>query len=227
MNPASPLRGQSKAAIIADEIELLIHRDGLDAGDRLGTKEFLQQSFGVARATVNEAVKLLHERGRLVAKSGPGGGLFIAVPDSALQMGRFLLAVGSDVQRVSDAMGLRNHLEYLIVRHAVEHRTEEDIAELSAIAERMARTREDPAGHMACVWDLHRRIAEITPNQALSSTYLGVVTFIRHNVAGRSTTDEFTRFFTRRLAAHQRLVEVIAVGDVGQVDDAVREHNEN
>lgn len=226
MMPVSPVRGQSKAALVADEIERLIHQDGLAAGDRLGTKESLQQRFGVARATVNEAVKLLHERGRLVAKSGPGGGLFISVPDAGLQMGRFLVSVGSDVHTVSDAVELRDHLEYLVVRHAVQHRTEQDIAELRQIAGTMASTRDDPAGHMRSVWDLHWRIAAITPNTTLSSTYLGLATFIRDNVAGRSPIDEFERFFTRRLAAHEQLVEVIAAGDLSGVDAAVSAHNE-
>lgn len=226
MLPMSPVHGQSKAALVADEIERLIHQDNLGAGDRLGTKESLQQRFGVARATVNEAVKLLHERGRLVAKSGPGGGLFISVPDAGLQMGRFLVSVGSDVHTVSDAAELRDHLEYLLVHHATQHRTEQDIAELREIAERMASTRDDPAGHMRSVWDLHWRIAAITPNRTLSSTYLGLATFIRDNVAGRSPTDEFERFFARRLAAHQDLVEVIASGEASRVAAVVTGHNE-
>lgn len=225
MMPASPVRGQSKAALVADEIERLIHQDGLGAGDRLGTKESLQRQFGVARATVNEAVKLLHERGRLIAKSGPGGGLFISVPDAELQMGRFLVSVGSDVHSVSDAAELRDHLEYLVVRHAVQHRTEQDIAELTEIAQRMAGTRDDPDGFMRLVWDLHWRIATITPNTTLSSTYLGLATFIRDNVAGRSPTDEFGRFFARRLAAHQGLVEVIASGDADRVAAVVSDHH--
>ncbi len=48
----------SRAQLVARELEREI-LDQRDPGDRLGTKEDLRKRFGVAVATVNEAVRLL------------------------------------------------------------------------------------------------------------------------------------------------------------------------
>src|ERR1700704_266749 len=72
----------SRAEALARELEEEISAGVLSTGDRLGTKEDLRQRFNVAVATVNEAVKLLETRGLVVARPGPGGGVFVASPAS-------------------------------------------------------------------------------------------------------------------------------------------------
>ena len=70
----------SRAELVARELEREIG-DGLQAGERLGTKDDLRKRFRVAGATVNEALRLLEMRGLVEpalvcerARVGPTGG---------------------------------------------------------------------------------------------------------------------------------------------------------
>lgn len=226
----SAIQGQSKALLIAEELERLIQMQDLATDDRLGTRASLQQRFGVARATINEAIKILHDRGRITAKSGPGGGVFIAEPDASVQMGRFLVSIAQeDLTSIAHAIELRDHLEYLVLRHAAEFRTLGDVDELWEIYARFERRQHQSAtAQIALVWELHSRIAAITPNTTLQATYLGLLAYVRANVDDRSSTnpDEHARFVDDRLASHRRLIEVIRDGDPDATEAAVRAHNQ-
>ena len=57
---------------IARELEQEITGGELSPGQRLGTKEELRARFGVALATINEAIRLLEMRGMLTAPPGAG-----------------------------------------------------------------------------------------------------------------------------------------------------------
>src|SRR3954464_16025563 len=78
-DPSSLLASRvPRAEAMARDLEAQILGGGLAHGERLGTKDDLRQRFGVAVATVNEAVRLLEMRGLIEARPGPGGGAFVA-----------------------------------------------------------------------------------------------------------------------------------------------------
>src|SRR3954453_13018526 len=81
VDPSSLLAARVPTAEgVARDLEAQILGAGLAPGERLGTKDDLRQRFGVAVATVNEAVRLLEMRGLIVPPPGPGGGVFGATP---------------------------------------------------------------------------------------------------------------------------------------------------
>src|ERR1700729_1543342 len=75
----------SRAELVARELEREI-TDERESGGRVRTKEDLRKRFGVAVATVNEAVRLLEMRGMIEARPGPGGGVFVARPEVRIAM---------------------------------------------------------------------------------------------------------------------------------------------
>src|SRR3954468_545447 len=78
VDPSSLLASRvPRAEGVARDLEAQILGDGSAPGERLGTKDDLRQRFGVAVATINEAVRLLERRGLVEARPGPGGGLFV------------------------------------------------------------------------------------------------------------------------------------------------------
>src|SRR4051812_50210147 len=79
VDPSSLLASRvPRAEAVARDLEAQILGGGLAPGERLGTKDDLRQRFGVAVATVNEAVRLLEMRGLIEARPGPRGGGFVA-----------------------------------------------------------------------------------------------------------------------------------------------------
>lgn len=224
LNFESPTRSTS----VADYIEQRIVELGLKSGDHIGTKKEIQEECGVARATVNEAVRLLHDRGRVVLRSGPNGGLFVAEPAPGRQIGRFLLSVGNDAETVADAIAVRDFLEIMVLREAAMHRAEEDIRELRDIMEDVANAKNDSSMLLEEIWKLHERIALITPNEVLKSTYRGLIQFIGDHVTGppKSAQPDPNHYLEERVKVHGLLVDAIASGDLQLLDEAIQKHNE-
>jgi DNA-binding FadR family transcriptional regulator len=215
---------QSKALQLANHVEQDISEGVLRSGDRLGTKTELRERFGVAVATVNEAVKLLDSRGLVDARPGPGGGLFVAAPESRLNHGPMILGFAWADATMADYHEVRSALEPIIVRHAARTRTRADIAALTAILDRMEHHLEDSPSYASDNTALHLRIAKLTPNVPLRSTYVTLIDFFQHNV---EATDLPPAVNARNLEVHRRLVDAIARGEGPWVEEAMHEHDEN
>src|SRR3954453_15534293 len=113
-HPASALASRvPRAEAVARDLEAEILGGRLAPGDRLGTKDVLRQRFGVAVATVNEAVRLLETRGLIEARPGPGGGVFVAHSSRRAALKRSGMAAMWGTARLADCMAVRNALEPL------------------------------------------------------------------------------------------------------------------
>lgn len=77
----APLGTSSVAGDLADYLRRLIHSGELSEGDRLPPERELSARFGVARVSVREALRTLHEAGYLVVRRGGGAGTYVAALD--------------------------------------------------------------------------------------------------------------------------------------------------
>src|SRR5258708_10153100 len=125
-------RAEELARGIEDEISAGV----LSTGDRVGTKEDLRLRFNVAVATVNEAIKLLESRGLVQARSGPGGGVFVAGPSARMRQGPLMMGFKWADSEIADYHEVRGALEPLICRQAARHHTVSDIRALRRIVDR-------------------------------------------------------------------------------------------
>lgn len=218
----------SRALDVVRYVDFLVERKNLQPGQRIATKEELRTGSGAARATVNEAIKILRERGRVTVRPGPHGGIFLAEIDHGMQVGRFLLAVGKDAKNIRDALAVRDHLEPMVFTEALTHRTEEDISDLCQIIERLRQVTDDDRQVVRGIFELHLRIAEITPNVILGSNYRGLATFIRDNVTDspHPAADTDPQFSAHRIEVHADLVEVIAAQDATRLPEVLARHSE-
>lgn len=222
------IAASSRAERVAQIIEGQIRKRQSSSGEFLGTKDELQDKFGVARATLNEAIGLLKDRGYVDTRSGPGGGVFVSVPDAGVQLGRFLVSARRNVSEVADVLELREHLEILLARHAAVHASEEDLSELYVILESINNAGESLEEQLSEIWHLHDQICKISPNEALRTLYLGLVSFIQSNIEKKAPSgNEGPSFFQRRMAAHRQLVDAIASGDPDVAAEAAKAHNED
>ncbi|MBV8218070.1 MAG: FadR family transcriptional regulator [Solirubrobacterales bacterium] len=157
----------SRAELVARELEREIADHGA-AGDRLGTKDDLRKRFGVAVATVNEAVRLLETRGLIEARPGPGGGVFVSGPATRVAMSHVVLGFKSGSTSYEECLEVRDALEPRIESHAARYHRASDIRDLNRIVKRMEAARDDPAAFFKANWVLHRRIAQLCRNGPLS-----------------------------------------------------------
>lgn len=215
--------GSSRADYVGDQIRLRIQREKLRSGSRLGSKRDLREEYGVAPATVNEALKLLSARQLVEVKPGPSGGVFVADPSPLVRLGHKVLSLGSDAITASDCLVVREALEPVIIVDAARHASRRDVADLRHALSDLEASADVPVDYLRRNWQLHVRIAEITPNAILRNYYLGVMEFLRTQVAD-VLPDDPARGFAEGVAVHGALVDAIAAGDVTAVDGVVARH---
>lgn len=221
MLPSIPTR----ATELVNLIETRIDAEGLPPGTHLGTKNHLKKSSGMARATVNEAVRILCDRGFVEVRPGPGGGLFVATSSPTVRLGRLFLSAGEHATHIGEVIVVRDHLEPAILKDATLHRTSTDIRELTEHLKQLELNKNSAGAFMDAVWALHERIAQISPNVFLRTSYLGLMQHIREGVIHvERTADSDGGYIERRIAAHRSLVDAIISHDEGRVPEAIRVH---
>src|SRR6201986_1664333 len=113
-------RRESRAEADAQAVEQRIADAGLQPGPRLGTRSELGELLAVAPSTVSETIKLLEARGRVVTRTGPGGGVFVAEPGVGLRLARSMMQVSGSEFEVAYALEVRDVLESAVIVSAAE-----------------------------------------------------------------------------------------------------------
>jgi GntR family transcriptional regulator, transcriptional repressor for pyruvate dehydrogenase complex len=194
---------------------ILSHR--LKVGDRLPSERELGEQFGVSRTVVREAVRALVAKGVIEVRSGSG--LRVAAVDAAAvseSMSLFLRGGDIDFERVHE---VRRLLEVHIAGLAAERATDEDIAQLAAVHERMRRETGDVEAAARDDLEFHRGIARATHNDLylllLDSIGSALIDIRRENLGSGSapaTLDQHERVL-ERIAAHDEVGARAAMSD--------------
>src|SRR3954454_8161457 len=161
VDPSSLLASRvPRAEAVARDLEAQILGGGLAPGDRLGTKGDLRARFGVAVATVNEAVRLLELRGLITARPGPGGGVFVAAPSARTSRGQLALGFDWGPDSLDDAVHVLDALEPLVLGDAAGRRTKADVAAMTKLLRRMEAAAGDRPAYLMLSMSLRRRVAK-------------------------------------------------------------------
>lgn len=218
---------RTRAEQLAAAVDAHIQASGAPPGAPVGTIEEIRLQTGFARATVNEAVRLLADRDVLVVRPGRRGGLFVADQGPVVRMRRTLLSARENASAVADAVELRNHLEELIDVGAARFCEEADITQLRArLADMEAAL--DWAAFVRANWALHEQLAGLCPNTLARAVYVGALGYLSAatpQLDGGEGDSDAAAYRARRLQIHVDLVDAVAAGDEGAVRVAVARHN--
>src|SRR3954462_6147524 len=94
------------ASLVAQRIEDEVARRGWPVGTVLGSESDLLERFGVSRAVLREAVRIVEHTGAARMRRGPGGGLVVAEPNrdaAAAAAGIWFSYVGVTVSELVEA----------------------------------------------------------------------------------------------------------------------------
>jgi DNA-binding GntR family transcriptional regulator len=129
---AVPLRRVRKAyEQVADQLRELIVRGELRPGDRLPVESALAREFGVSRATVREALRLLAAQSLVRTEKGATGGSYVTLPTAATISSLVHANVGllAETRNVTleELLEARELVEVPAARLAAVRRSEEDL----------------------------------------------------------------------------------------------------
>lgn len=198
-------------------------------GARLGTKDELRAQCSVSVGTFNEALKIAQNRGVVVVRPGPGGGVFAAKQSPLVRLGNWFLALDDDETTVAEAVRMRNALDPLLVEDALWHSSPADISAMRKQLQIMAAAVEvsDATAFTLANWHLHACIARTSPNSILRGVYLGLLEVLEtHTLSVESPeTQPISEYIQYRQDLHTRMVDAIAAGDRELALQLIDEHN--
>lgn len=193
-------------------------------GDKLPPETELAQQFGVSRPTVREALGALVSAGLIRKIPGVAGGSFVnsVNPDSLSQMLQesmdTTLRLGT--LQIGELTEVRKVLEIPSARWAAEHRTEDHLAELRAIAERQRTTTLDDPEISNYDRAFHALIGQASGNRLLAA-FIAAVHGSTHPVEYLNVTREVAR---KTVKQHMAIVAAIESGNKNGAAEAMEEH---
>lgn len=219
---------QTRAQVLAGEIEQQILDREFKPGEQIGTMDTLRARTGFARSTVAEAIRILTDRGLAEIRPGRSGGLFATAAGPMVRIRHTLLAVTDAPGSVGEAIAVREALEVLVDVDAAQHRTRADITDMKRLLSRLkVASARGSTEFLLANWDLHERIAAISPNQTGSALYLSMMRFVRDHAVAASPDDDPGSpgdWLKLRFETHEELVGAIIAGDIPRVKLAVEKH---
>jgi DNA-binding FadR family transcriptional regulator len=211
----------SVAEMVAREVESQITSGSVQPGTHLGTKEDLRQRFGVAVGTINEATRLLTNRGLLTTRPGRGGGMFVTTASARVHPNGPADECDWNGATVAEYVSVRQALEPMVCREAARHHHDADIRELRQLLRKMEEHADRPLAYVRYAVALHRRIASVCHNALLQSLYLTVLDLIEDAMErqGLAPSD-----LLAHLSQHRQLVEAIDAGAGERLEAAIAQH---
>lgn len=217
------MNAKSKCTLIVDDLLAKIINCVYAPGDRLPPEGELCEIYGVSRVTVRESLKKLEMMNVISIEQGRGTfvrkynlGNFMQPMFNLIDFGSF------DIRTIYDA---RLYIETGSCRLAALNRSEEDLAALRALLDRMLAIRDsgEDAPHSIQEVDVqfHIRVAHASKNEIIKAA---VVNLEQISMACAERIHKSHAVMERALEDHRRIYDAIAAGDPDAAQRAIAEH---
>lgn len=186
------------ATKVARSIVSYIQEQGLRPGTKLDPEHIMIQQFGVARATVREALRFLELQGVLRIKAGPGGGPVVSVPDVDHLTSAISLQLQFANATFEAVLEARRSIYPVLVAEAAENASHQDLAALRRCVQRLHESIADSDATAREARHFYELIAAASNNLVLGflvnalhrmSQHSGVVYDLEHRQANARNTE--------------------------------------
>ena len=224
---AVPVRRVRKAyEQVADQLRELIVSGKLVRGERLPNETVLAREFGVSRATVREALRVLTAQSLIRTAKGAGGGTYVTMPtvdhvSEFLNSALNLLAAAEHVT-LDELLEAREALEVPAARLAAERRTVATVQELpSSIPPHPPKLA--PTEEFVYNADFHTSIIAASENAFLMMAAQPLFSILQTNLARSSLGARFHRTIHQH---HRAILAAIEGGEAARAEREMRGHLE-
>jgi GntR family transcriptional regulator, transcriptional repressor for pyruvate dehydrogenase complex len=204
---------------VATALRDLITAGRLRPGDALPPERDLAKQFGVSRATVREALRVLQLWGLVDARQG--GGNYVREPSVEHVVGPLATIIQHNRGLRDELLDARAIFEPAICRLAAERCTDADLAHLAAILDRQAERVE--RGEVAVEEDsaFHLALARATGNRIVVHVVQTINDLLLESRLRALQAPDRPR---RSLAGHRRVLAALQAHDPAAAHQAMREH---
>jgi GntR family transcriptional repressor for pyruvate dehydrogenase complex len=214
-------RNRKTSELVAQDIVKDIRARGLSAGEMLPAETVMLEQYGVGRASVREALRILELHGLIRMKPGPGGGPVVGTATPA-DFGRMATlhfqAGGTTIRELVEA---RLIMEPLLARLAAERQSPERLAELRSIVDQPLDTA-DNSVYLANAHGFHVAIANSSGNGVLDLFAVAVHDIFVERIHGALYSEGRGEVHKDHLA----IASAIFAGEGSKAETLMRRHME-
>ncbi|UNK70509.1 FadR/GntR family transcriptional regulator [Microbacterium sp. H1-D42] len=211
------------ATVLRELVELIVSGE-VRPGEQLPPEGMLSQQFGVSRTVVREAIKRIQEKGLLSVSQGRGTKVNARTDWNMLDP--LVLAISiqrdDDLRVLDELSAVRSALESVMAAATAAAATDEEVAELRAIAGRMHDSIDDPEVFRAADVQFHAAVMRMSGN-ALAENIAGTL-LDRALDSARFHGRDPEHAFELTVAEHDRVLDAIAEHDADTAKSAMKAH---
>jgi DNA-binding FadR family transcriptional regulator len=212
--------------VVAERLRQRVVLGDLQPGERLPNEAALATDFGVSRATVREALRVLAAQSLIRTSKGAGGGSYVTLPsvDGVSDFVESSITILSDADDVTleELLEARELLEVPAARLAAARRSEEELERLrDAIPGEPLRL--GTQRQFVYNQDFHLVVIEACRNALLAIAVQPVFAVLQRNLARSKLGTRFHRTINEH---HRAIAAAIEVGDADTAGDEMYGHLE-
>jgi GntR family transcriptional regulator, transcriptional repressor for pyruvate dehydrogenase complex len=222
------------AEIVAEDLRRRILSGELTEGSTLSSQDRLLEEFGVSRASMREALRILETEGLITVRRGKRGGAVVHAPGAQISAYSLALSLETNSVNIDDVGEALRRLEASCAALCAvrEDRDETVVAPLNAINERTAAAIGNFAKYVEITAEFHEAIVLLCGNDTLAMVAGAVeslwLAHVREWAVAAEQIGVEPSLERRRdgLKTHRRIVDLIARGEAAKVAALVEHHVE-
>lgn len=200
---------RSRAQQVAADLEARILDERHASGTRLGLRTELITTYGVSPSVMNEALRILRERGLVEVRPGPNGGVFVDSPPPQVRLGGIDVwhqGLVGDPEQLFEA---RRHLDDLFAPIACARAAPDDIRAMEWAVDDMRGAVNDAHALLDATMRLHLAIARASRIDVLIGMYQTIVTLLRSTMTKAAFVPHQEELRRHNLDVHVEIVTAI------------------
>ncbi|MCU1454198.1 MAG: GntR family transcriptional regulator [Acidimicrobiales bacterium] len=213
LGPLATLNGSSgkRGEEVAREIFQGVVSGRLKPGDMVGSEAQLMERFGVSRAIVREAVRLLEHHHLAAMRRGPGGGLFVSEPSAEAVTDVVALYLERHGITAAHVFEVRSGVELATVDNVIEHM--DHVGEGRLRAALVAEIEAPDEEFTSAAHDLHAVIASLSGNRVLELLALVLIRLSHLHEVGTLSKRGRARVGDEVTHTHTKIADALISGD--------------
>ncbi|ELP64926.1 FadR/GntR family transcriptional regulator [Streptomyces turgidiscabies] len=218
-NVIEPEMAEGLRAKLAEVVAARIHDDiaarGWQIGLVLGSESDLLARYGISRAVLREAVRLLEYHSVARMRRGPGGGLVVTAPEPQASIDTMALFLEYQGVTADDLRIVRNAIELGIIARVTARHARGDAEVVERLTKAVRWPTEGPADELRKADLFHSELAALADNPVLS-LFLSIITeLFRRHASGHDRPLPGDTAAEEVQHVHQRILDAIVQGDAG------------
>lgn len=192
---------------VVDNLVDFIWQSKLQPGESLPSAEQLQETLGVSRPVIREALKILE--GRNMVETVNGKGTILRDTDPSTLADFFHHAIQLRPRSTLELMEVRRGIEVQSASLASMRRTDEQAAAMGATVAKMETATTDVSRYAALDMQLHMQIAEASQNQMLYFLVNSIREALRKSMIEGMQSRQSNHAVSRVQELHHLLIDAI------------------